>query len=264
METTVNTLLYLGIYSFLGWVCETIFCSVGQGKFVNRGFLIGPFCPIYGFGALGILYTLGYVPPSIIGIFLGGMVVTSTLEYITGWAMEKIFNQKWWDYSHKRFNIHGRVCLKNSTLFGLMALVLFFDLHPKVSTFITSLSFDLKLGFLIALALYFSVDFGITLFNILGIKKKLAAVGESAAKLQEKLQEKYNILTDNLSLEEITKKAKELGLINNDKEQANKVTINLLERRIFKAFPDMMSKRYKKALQDMKDQIESTKKRNKE
>ncbi len=263
MEAVINTLLYLGIYSFVGWICETIFCSVGQGKFVNRGFLIGPFCPIYGFGALAILYTLGYVPPTIVGIFLGGMLITSTLEYITGWAMEKIFHQKWWDYSSKRFNIHGRVCLKNSTLFGLMTLVLFFDLHPRVSTLITSLSFDLKLGFLIALSLYCAVDFSITIYNVLGIKKKLAIHGESATKLQRKLQEKYNILTDNLSLEELTKKAKELGLMN-DKEKPSKVSINLLERRIFKAFPDMMSKQYKKALQNMKDQIESTKKRNKE
>ncbi len=254
MEATIDILLYLSIYSFMGWVCETIYCSVGQGHFINRGFLAGPFCPIYGFGALAILYTLSYLPHTVTGVFLGAMFITSLLEYVTGWAMEKIFHQTWWDYSNRRFNIHGRVCLRNSTLFGLLGLVLFFDIHPKVSSLLTSLSFDLKLGFLIALGIYLTVDFITTLYRVLGINKKIQALGE----VTRKLQEKYQVAVQSLSLQEIEKKAKELNLLEHpDKPLIQRV--GLLERRLLSAFPDMVSKTHKKSLEDIKNLIASQK-----
>ena len=94
-------LLFL-CYSFLGWACETVYCSIGKRKFVNRGFLNGPLCPVYGFGALAVLYFLRPVSDNIPLLFVSGMVLTSVIEYITGYLLEKLFATKWWDYSSRR------------------------------------------------------------------------------------------------------------------------------------------------------------------
>ena len=88
------------VYSFLGWVCETVYCSIGQRKFVNRGFLNGPLCPVYGFGAVAVLLFLRPLRENLLLLFFGGMILTSVIEYITGFALEKLFAAKWWDYSN--------------------------------------------------------------------------------------------------------------------------------------------------------------------
>lgn len=93
-----NILLFF-IYSFLGWVCETVYCSVGSRHFVNRGFLNGPLCPVYGFGALIVVFAMQPFSKNIVLTFLAGMILTSALEYITGWLLEMLFHLKLWDYS---------------------------------------------------------------------------------------------------------------------------------------------------------------------
>lgn len=125
---------YFIIYSMIGWVCETTYVSIGKRHFVNRGFFYGPYIPIYGLGSLIALYPLGGNMPSVTPnpfvIFFVGALLCTILEYFTSWLMEKLFHMRWWDYSHKKFNIHGRVCLLNSTLFGIMLLVLVYIVHP--------------------------------------------------------------------------------------------------------------------------------------
>ena len=106
------------IYSFLGWLSETLLYMLRDGKVVKRGFLFGPLCPIYGFGAgLCIMLLYGRVH-NVFYVFLLGMLLTSTLEYLTHFFMEKIFHAMWWDYSNRRFNIRGRIYLKGCLLFG--------------------------------------------------------------------------------------------------------------------------------------------------
>ena len=114
--------LHFVFYSFLGWVAETIYCSLLQGKFVYRGFLSGPVCPIYGFGAIFVITLLQPFKENILMLFLMGVVITSTLEYITSYLLEVIFHMKWWDYSKRKFNINGRVCAWNSSLFGILSV----------------------------------------------------------------------------------------------------------------------------------------------
>ena len=143
----VDALLYLMIYSFLGWCCECVYCSIGQKKLVNRGFMTGPFCPIYGFGALGIIYFLTFLPDSVSIVFLGSMFIASLLEYITGATMEKIFHTRWWDYSEHRFNLNGHVCLLNAVLFGILGVALKFDLHPTFRAVVLPLSYEFKMVF---------------------------------------------------------------------------------------------------------------------
>ena len=128
------------IYSFIGWFCEVLYCSISQKKFVNRGFLYGPICPIYGCGGIMIFAFLMPLSDNIFLLFFASMIVTSAIEYFASWVMEKLFDAKWWDYSNYRFNIHGRICLLNSTLFGVMGVVAVRFVHP----FILSLLYKLN------------------------------------------------------------------------------------------------------------------------
>ncbi|MEE0777298.1 MAG: hypothetical protein U0M15_09615 [Bacillota bacterium] len=141
MEIAVQWFLYFFIYAVLGWVAETVYCSVFQHRFMERGFLNGPYCPIYGFGAIVILIALEPCLNHPAAIFLLGMLLTSLLEYITSVIMEKLFHMRWWDYSAHRFNIHGRVCLLNSTMFGLMCLLLTMVIHPFVTEILERIPF---------------------------------------------------------------------------------------------------------------------------
>ena len=95
------------IYSFLGWVCESTYCSLGERRWINRGFLAGPVCPVYGFGAVIVVTLLTPFAYSIPLLFLTGMAATSALEYLTGFLLETLFHTKWWDYSKRRFNIRA-------------------------------------------------------------------------------------------------------------------------------------------------------------
>lgn len=122
--------LYFVLYATLGWVCETIWCSVGAKKLVNRGFLGGPWCPVYGFGVLLIMLITEPFRQYPALVFAAAMVLTSLLEYFTGWLLETLFKTTWWDYSNRKFQIKGRVCLRNSLMFGLLGLAVTYALHP--------------------------------------------------------------------------------------------------------------------------------------
>lgn len=166
-------ILYFIIYSFLGWCCETIYCTILQRKLVNRGFLYGPLCPIYGCGALLVLFLLKDVRSSILPLFLSGIVVTTVLEYLTSVLMEKLFHMKWWDYSHLPFNINGRVCLLNSCEFGVLSVFVVKLLHPAISGVVKRIPLSVQTaitGILLAVIL---VDAVYTAYGILVLKGKL-------------------------------------------------------------------------------------------
>ena len=108
----------LFIYSFLGWCIESTIVSVSKRKLTNRGILKGPMLPLYGFGALTIIISTLMVADNAVLVYICGMIAATALEYVTGAAMEAIFNMKYWDYSDKKFNIHGYICLKSSLFWG--------------------------------------------------------------------------------------------------------------------------------------------------
>lgn len=123
-------LLFLS-YSLLGYIAEIIFCTIHEKKLVlNRGFLIGPYLPIYGVGALAILYLLDRYKKDVVALFVMGAVLCSVVEYFTSLIMEKIFKIRWWDYSHMKFNLNGRICLYNSFLFGLGGILIVKFINP--------------------------------------------------------------------------------------------------------------------------------------
>lgn len=135
----VNYILFFCIYSFVGWVLETTYASLRSRKFVSRGFLKGPFLPIYGFGALLIIISSSWIYSKYntglisIGISLiASIFLVTLLEYITGFALEKLFNERWWDYSNNYMNIKGYVCLEFSLIWGMLAFVVIQIIQPRL------------------------------------------------------------------------------------------------------------------------------------
>lgn len=123
-------------YSIIGWIAETTYVSIIKKKFIDRGFLIGPYCPIYGCGAIIIIFYLTQYKDNILTVFLLGMLLCSILEYFTSFIMEKLFNARWWDYSNDRYNLNGRICLKNSSLFGLGSIIVIYLGQPFIENII--------------------------------------------------------------------------------------------------------------------------------
>jgi uncharacterized membrane protein len=179
-------LLFL-VYSVIGWVTEVIYCSIIEHKFVNRGFLFGPLCPVYGFGGLLVIYLLKPFSGNIFYLFTMAVLLTSTIEYLTGWALETIFSTKWWDYSTFRFNLHGRIWLVNSLLFGAMGVIAVRLVHPFLLgalSLIPSASQDLLSS---SLAVVFSVDLAAPLKTLVKIDATLTALKEFTESLRERI-----------------------------------------------------------------------------
>lgn len=166
-----SSFLYFMIYSFLGWVIETVYCSVIEKRYVPRGFLNGPLTPIYGFGGLAIIFLFQDFQITAL-IFAGGVFVTSFLEYIASYLLELIFDMHWWDYSADKYNLNGRIKLKNSILFGLLAVVLIKIIHPEVIIWINRLSENQINIFAQILFIMILFDTIITVSSIFGLQKK--------------------------------------------------------------------------------------------
>lgn len=161
------------VYSFLGWLFESTYVSIVHKKVVNRGFMSGPFCTIYGFGAL-IVYLLLYpVEESVLYLFLGGCLLTTALEYLTGVIMELLFHTNWWDYSNKKIQFQGKICLSSSLAWGSFSVLLFKIIHPFVN-FVTHL-YSVRTGvILLVIVTILSIgDFCLSLVYALKLDQKL-------------------------------------------------------------------------------------------
>ena len=192
VEALVYAYFYLVLYSFLGWICESTYVSIPKGHFVNRGFFYGPYIPIYGFGSLIALYPLLPFQNNPLIIFFLGSFLCSVMEYITSWVMEKLFHMRWWDYSYRKYNINGRVCLLNSTLFGLMLLALVYVVHPFAKHLVTSIPFVYIVCFLGVFTIGWSIDFVFTLISLMRrkhvLEKMRADVEEFQAQFEANVQ----------------------------------------------------------------------------
>lgn len=131
-----QTLAYFLIYSCLGWCLEVVYAAVTTGKLVNRGFLNGPVCPIYGFGMVIVLYALTPLVDNTLLLYLGGVILPSALELVGGWALYKLYRTRWWDYSDYPFNIGGYICLEFCLLWGVGTLVVMRIVHPVIANLV--------------------------------------------------------------------------------------------------------------------------------
>ena len=171
--TVYEIISYFFIYAFLGWCCEVIFAAVKEGRFVNRGFLNGPVCPIYGFGVITVLMILWGVKDNFVLLFFGSVLLTSVLEYVTGYILEKFFHMRWWDYSSEHFNIKGYVCLKFSILWGLACLIVVDIVHPAIENLVLHLPVRLTVVLLCVLTFAMLADAIITAIGISNTNKYL-------------------------------------------------------------------------------------------
>lgn len=169
------------IYSFAGWVYESILVSIQEHRVVNRGFLNGPLCPIYGVGAVLSAVLLGHMKSPILVFFIS-MVGASILEYFTSWAMERMFHARWWDYTDFKFNLNGRICLLGALIFGLACTFVVFIAQPYVSQFTDMIPRTMLNVIVVVTLLLFIVDIIVTVTSMQQFDRML----ESAkAKLQE-------------------------------------------------------------------------------
>ena len=218
--------LYFSIYSFLGWICEVIYCSIPVKKFINRGFLNGPVCPVYGFGALFVIYIMGWLNiDSPILIFIFGGVIASIIEFIADILLEYVFHTRLWNYSNRKFNIKGRVCLLNSTLFATLSLVLLEIIHPLMVLFISKFS---NLAIILVASLFliiFIVDMILTVRELVNLNIALKNMN-----ILEKLKKEFN------------KKEFKLKRL----------------RRLIEAFPQLEHKKYKEEFKRLKSLIKES------
>ncbi|MGM9979536.1 MAG: putative ABC transporter permease [Clostridium sp.] len=278
MHTILVQFVYFVLYSFLGWVCETIYCSIDDKKFVNRGFLNGPFCPIYGTGALLVIDIFMKYKDDLVVLFILSVVITSIVEYITSYLLEKIFNLQLWDYSTYSFNLNGRVCLKNSLLFGVLSILAVEVIHPAVEGFLSRLPVWFLITFTGTLVVYFICDVFITVKALIQINKK---AGHRQMQLDElaKLRNEYiakNKKEDNKKegkilqlikegrIRELLKEEKIKAFMTEEKlKDLMDVPNKFVHRRVIKAFPGMKSKKYPDAIKQFKKEIGDFKKKRK-
>ncbi|MCI5874044.1 MAG: hypothetical protein MR012_10280 [Roseburia sp.] len=173
------------IYAFIGWCTEVSYAALDTGKFVNRGFLNGPYCPIYGCGVVIVVAILTPLRESLLILFIGSLVLTTALEFVTGYILEKVFHNKWWDYSDKPFNVKGYICLKFSILWGLACTFIMDVLHPLIYKAITWIPFIPGVILLSILMCVFLVDCCITVSTILKFNKRLKIMDEMAASIHK-------------------------------------------------------------------------------
>lgn len=164
-------------YSIMGWIVECIALSIEKKKFVHdRGFLIGPYCPIYGYGAMYMYFFLGRYYHEPITLFVMAVVGTSILEYLTSYLMEKIFQARWWDYSNVRYNLEGRICLRNSLAFGILGVAFTYLINPVFLFIIKKIPSIVLIVIGIILFITFLVDNILTFIIMNGLKNKLSNI----------------------------------------------------------------------------------------
>ena len=164
-QFTLYFLLFI-IYSFLGWLMEVICKLIELKRFVNRGFLIGPICPIYGYGVLGILLLIGTDTKDFLGVFLKSILICSILEYFTSYIMEKIFHARWWDYSKKKYNINGRICLETMIPFGILGTSIVYFINPLFSGIVKAIPLTIRIILTVIILVIYLVD-NIISFNVM-------------------------------------------------------------------------------------------------
>lgn len=185
MNYTIPQLLLLFfIYGFLGWCTEVAYAAFQEGRFVNRGFLNGPICPIYGFGVVGVVLLLRPVGNHLGALFLGSLIVTTAIEFVTGFILEKIFHARWWDYSKNRFNIMGYVCLRFSLIWGLACVVVVRFVHPAIYSLVCLIPQPLLIALLCLFSALLIVDMAATLATIRKLGQRLRALTELAQEIR--------------------------------------------------------------------------------
>jgi uncharacterized membrane protein len=199
-------------YAFIGWIIEVVGKIIEKHHFINRGFLVGPICPIYGYGCILLILLLNRYRNDLFLLFIMAIVICSILEYFTSYFMEKLFNTRWWDYSSTRFNLNGRICADTMIPFGIMGTLVVKFINPYLLTIYNKIPSNIIIIITCLFITLYIIDNIISFNVIFRIKNTITNFEKDAT-------------------EEITKKVKE------------RLTNNILYRRLFNAFPKLLAHR---------------------
>jgi len=270
-----NIIFYFAIYAFLGWCVEVAYAALNSGKFVNRGFLNGPVCPIYGFGVVFIIAFLTPIENNFFVLFIGAVFITSFIEYMTGFVLEKVFHHRWWDYSDEPFNIRGYICLKFSLIWGIASIFIIKVVHTVIYDVVRLIPNLVGIIFIAIIIISFLIDFISAVQTVLKLNVRLRKIDEISVEMRNKSDilakeiSKNTIelkkLYDENSVEFKQKHEASIIEIKNkyEKESAelkvkyDKLTArrHIFQRRVLKAFPNIKSNRYFGALEELKKKI---------
>ena len=279
-------LLYFFLYSFLGWCTEVAYATVKERRFVNRGFLGGPWCPIYGVGVSAVVTLLDGFQDSLLLLYLSSFVLVTLIEGMTGFIMDKIFHHKWWDYTGLPFNIGGYVCLPFSIAWGAACLVIVKGVHPVIERLVGLLPEAAGLALICVLTAGLAADLAVTTAGLLKLNRRLDMLERIGAELREisdrmganihenvmDAMERAEVL-ENMAqarkerLDAISGEAKErLDLLSEEtrerydmlRQRYAELTGATLQasRRLVRAFPRMESRRHKELLEELKRKLE--------
>lgn len=246
----------------MGWVLESVCKSIAQKKWVNSGFLHGPLCPIYGFGALIMLLFLSKFAHNVLLLFVASFLILSIWEYAVGTYLEMVYQTKYWDYSKKKWNIQGKVCLQNSIYWGILGVVFIKWIHPAVSMGVEQIPIDILIYMNIFAYLALIVDTIASTVKVKTMRKKLEELHQIKQRIAEKLEElKEENRGWNRNVEALQERIKELRY----RQAKLKWRLYKQGRKLKNAFPTMQSEiinhilSNKIDLQELKQKIKRTK-----
>ena len=183
--TWYQWLTFFFIYCFFGWIFESTYVSAKTGHFVNRGFLRLPLLPLYGTGAVMMLWVSLPVKDNLFLVYLAGVIAATILEYVTGWGMEKLFKMKYWDYSNQKFNVKGYICLSSSIAWGFLTIFLTEVVHRPIEHYVLGLSVMVNIIFVLITSLLFAADTAESVKTALDLAKVLDAMTDMRAELDD-------------------------------------------------------------------------------
>ena len=275
-EFAVKTVYWFFLYGCIGWCVEVVYAAVKEHKLVNRGFLCGPICPIYGFGMVGLVYSVQLIPlpdsgsMSAVSIFFIGMVLTTAIELVGGWVLYKLYHIRWWDYSKMKYNLGGYICPQFSLLWGLGSVLMIKVVHPLLARGSNPMPFRVMLILDIVLLIIFVVDVIVSTAAAIGLNKYLSEIDELRAHLRVTSDKLTTVLgTGAMTADTVLDEQKlQLALAKlegreNAAELRAEATARVAElreklaavdrhplstRRLLRAFPDMKSLNYAETL----------------
>lgn len=266
--------LFFYFYSFFGWCFESAYVSICKKKLVNRGFMRGPFLPLYGSGAIMMLVVSKPFEKYLPLVYLSGCVGATALEYVTGVVMEALFAVRYWDYSHKRFNYKGHICLSSSLAWGALTVIMTRYLHPVVERMVLQIPLRVEHGMTLLISTILAGDFTLSFKAALDLKDilyRLEKVNKEIAHLQKRVDGLLAVAEEELQerKEELVEKAEELK--DDVKESLSDLRLRLqlskeYKERLFR-FKDihkrhmvlnnpLTSKRFKKVLKEIRERLE--------
>ena len=267
MTVIYNLIFYFILYSVVGWIMESTYRSICEKKLINSGFMIGPYCPIYGFGALIMIGLLQNLKSDITLLFCTSFVVLSFWEYLVGMYLEKVYHTRYWDYSNRKINIQGRVCLLNSVYWGILGVIFTKVIHPLVIKFTQTIPTNIILYIDISLISIMVIDTIVSSIKVNAIEKQI----EELKELTESIKEKLSKPKTTTQIKHNIKKNAKVSELEQLQLRMNKLKITLYKQitKMKNAFPTMQSDIINKFtnekidIKELKEKIKSIKKHSK-